>query len=105
MKIHQMTEGSVIEDLYIRNWPSHGISIAECDQLVVRNLYLDNSEGNAPNAISNGKEAAHNTDGFNIDTTTNLIISGCFVSNQDDCVAITSGDNIVVENMFCTGSE
>jgi polygalacturonase len=69
----------------------------------MRNLLLDNSAGDAPNAISGGLPAAHNSDGFDISTTNDSIIYDNTVYNQDDCVAITSGNNITVDNMYCSG--
>ncbi|KAH7878412.1 polygalacturonase [Lentinula edodes] len=54
---------------------------------------------NSPaHAISVGK----NTDGFDV-SASDLTISGCKVYNQDDCIAINSGSNIVFENNFCSG--
>jgi polygalacturonase len=97
-----MTGGSVIENLYIQNWPTHLFSISGRDQLTIRNLNLNNSAGDAPNSISNGLAAAHNTDGFDVSSTDNSIISNSTVYNQDDCVAVTSG-NITVDGMLCSG--
>jgi polygalacturonase len=64
---------------------------------------MDNSAGNAANSASGGLPAAHNSDGFDISGTTNMVLSNTFVSNQDDCVAVTSGTNITVTGMTCTG--
>lgn len=33
----------------------------------------------------------HNTDGFDIGSSTNVVITGANVYNQDDCVAVNSG--------------
>lgn len=67
------------------------------------NIRLNNTAGNSPNAISDGLAAAHNTDGFDISSTNNMILSDSSVDNQDDCVAITSGNNITVAGMYCNG--
>jgi polygalacturonase len=45
-------------------------------------MTVDNSAGD-----SEGK----NTDGFDIGSSNNVLITGATVSNQDDCVAINSG--------------
>lgn len=45
-------------------------------------MTIDNSAGD-----SQGK----NTDGFDIGSSTNVVIDGANVYNQDDCVAINSG--------------
>ncbi|KAE8448575.1 hypothetical protein EG329_009000 [Mollisiaceae sp. DMI_Dod_QoI] len=101
--LKKMTAGSVVKDLHIRNYPVHCFSISSCSNLMVTNIQLDNSAGNTPNAISGGLAAAHNTDGFDISTTSNMLLSDSTVNNQDDCVAITSGNNITVKNMYCNG--
>ena len=36
-------------------------------------------------------EQGHNTDGFDIGSSSNVIIDGAKVYNQDDCVAVNSG--------------
>lgn len=36
-------------------------------------------------------EGGHNTDGFDIGSSSNVIIDGANVYNQDDCVAVNSG--------------
>ncbi|KAH0374614.1 kinase-like protein, partial [Aureobasidium melanogenum] len=47
--------------------------------------------------------AAHNTDGFDISSLDGMVLRDSKVLNQDDCVAITSGNNITVSNMYCDG--
>ncbi|KAH8819738.1 glycosyl hydrolases family 28-domain-containing protein [Xylogone sp. PMI_703] len=101
--ISKMTGGSVVENLHIRNWPTHLFSISGCSDLTLRNMLLDNRAGDAPNAFSNGLPAAHNSDGFDMSSTTNALIYNNTVYNQDDCVAITSGNNITVDSMYCSG--
>lgn len=71
--------------------------------MLLSNIHLDNSAGNAPNSASGGDPAGHNTDGFDISSTNNLILENSSVNNQDDCVAVTSGNNILVTGMTCTG--
>jgi polygalacturonase len=101
--VNKLTAGSVIENLHIQNWPTHLFSISSSSNMTMRNLFLDNSAGDAPNAISNGLPAAHNSDGFDVSTTNDSLIYDNTVYNQDDCVAITSGNNITVDNMYCSG--
>jgi polygalacturonase len=98
-----MTGGSIIENLNIRNWPVHLFSISGSDQLILRNMYLNNTAGDVPNARSGTLAAGHNSDGFDLSSTTNTLLQNTIVYNQDDCVAITSGNNITVENMYCSG--
>jgi polygalacturonase len=94
---------SLIENLHIQNWPTHCFSISGTSGLTINNLTLDNRAGDAPNAISSGLPAAHNSDGFDLSTDTNVVLSNTKVYNQDDCVAITSGDHITVNNFYCSG--
>jgi polygalacturonase len=94
---------SVISNLNIQNWPVHCFDITGCNGLTVTGIKLDNSAGNAPNSASGGKPAAHNSDGFDISSTTNMILSSSTVTNQDDCVAVTSGTNVTVTGVTCSG--
>jgi len=47
-------------------------------------MTIDASEGDKD-------EQGHNTDGFDIGSSSNVIIDGAKVYNQDDCVAVNSG--------------
>lgn len=100
----QLTNGSMIKDLYIENWPSHGINLAGMLDSTVQNVILNNSLGDAPNNISKGLSAAHNSDGFNVGNSVNLLIQDCKVWNQDDCVVVSDSVNVTATNMFCSGS-
>jgi polygalacturonase len=89
--------------LHIQNWPVHCFEITSASGTTITGLTLDNSAGNAPNSASGGSAAAHNSDGFDVSGSTNIIIQNTTVLNQDDCVAVTSGTNITVQNMVCDG--
>jgi len=97
------TYNSVITNLNIRNWPVHCFSIGTSRNLTLSGLDLDNSEGDAPNPASGSLAAAHNSDGFDISSSDYVTLREIRVVNQDDCVAVTSGTNIVVERMYCSG--
>ncbi|KAI0711539.1 endo-polygalacturonase PG1 [Earliella scabrosa] len=86
----------------VKNSPSRTYSVGNPAQLTMSNLIIDNSEGDAPNSKSGGKAAGHNTDGFDC-STTNLIIQDSTIHNQDDCLAINKGSNIVFQRNTCTG--
>jgi polygalacturonase len=94
---------SAITGLVIRNWPVHCFSIGSSRNLTISGLTLDNSAGDAPNAASGTKAAAHNSDGFDISSSDYVTLESITVKNQDDCVAVTSGTQITVDNMFCSG--
>ncbi|KAJ3898351.1 polygalacturonase [Lentinula edodes] len=80
-------------DFIIKNSPAHAISVGTTSTSSFTNVLVDNLDG-----TSLGK----NTDGFDV-SASDLTISGCKVYNQDDCIAINSGSNIVFENNFCSG--
>ncbi|KAJ7872664.1 glycosyl hydrolases family 28-domain-containing protein [Mycena olivaceomarginata] len=97
------TTGTSLQNLYIQNWPVHCFEITSASGTTITGLTLYNSAGNAPNSASGGLPAAHNSDGFDVSGSTNIVITETTVINQDDCVAVTSGTNITVSNMVCDG--
>lgn len=101
--LSKLTNSSVVSNLNIKNWPVHCFQVTGCSDLTISNINLDNSAGDAPNAASGGKSAAHNSDGFDIASSTNVLLTDSTVRNQDDCVAVTSGSGITVQNMDCDG--
>jgi len=102
--VSKLLGSSTIRDLYIQNYPTHCFSISGCVALVMENIVLNNTAGAAPNNRSDGLAAAHNTDGFDISSCNNTVLRDSTVLNQDDCVAVTSGNNITVSGMYCDGS-
>ena len=46
----KVIDGSVIENLFIKNWPAHGFTVASSSDLTIRNIVMDKSDGDAPNA-------------------------------------------------------
>ncbi|KAL3420281.1 glycosyl hydrolase family 28 [Phlyctema vagabunda] len=94
---------SVVSNLNIQNWPTHCFDVTGCSGTTITGITLDNSAGDAPNSASGTKAAAHNSDGFDLSSCTDMVLSNSVVKNQDDCVAITSGSNITVTGMTCSG--
>ncbi|EPE02184.1 glycoside hydrolase family 28 protein [Ophiostoma piceae UAMH 11346] len=86
---------SKIVDLNIKNTPVQAVSINGCDGLTITDMTIDSSDGDSA--------GGHNTDGFDIGTSSNVVIDGAKVYNQDDCVAINSGTSITFENGLCSG--
>lgn len=80
---HDLTDSS-ITSINIKNTPVQAVSIAGCDGLTITDMTIDDSDGDA-------NSLGHNTDGFDIGTSSNVIITGAKVYNQDDCVAVNSG--------------
>ncbi|KAL3455385.1 putative polygalacturonase [Aspergillus heterothallicus] len=94
---------STVTSLNIINYPVHCFSIENTEDLFLSGITLNNTAGDEPNSASDGDPAAHNTDGFDIKSSTNLTLADSFVYNQDDCVAVTSGTDITVSGMYCSG--
>ncbi|KAL2827806.1 glycoside hydrolase [Aspergillus cavernicola] len=91
---HDLSDSS-ITDLYIENTPIQAVSINGCDGLTITDMTIDSSAGDAG--------GGHNTDGFDIGSSSNVIITGAKVYNQDDCVAINSGTDITFSGGLCSG--
>ncbi|EUC65131.1 endo-polygalacturonase [Rhizoctonia solani AG-3 Rhs1AP] len=70
--------------------------------LTVSKVTVNNSDGNSANSLSDGKAAGHNTDGFDV-SVSDLTIEDSTVINQDDCLAINKGSNIVFQRNSCIG--
>lgn len=97
------TDHSSFSNLYVQNWPTHLFYVTGNDYLSMTDLVLNNTAGDAPNDISGGLAAAHNSDGFDISSSNYVTLNNIQVFNQDDCVAVTSGSHVTVSNMYCEG--
>ena len=75
---------STIDGIHIKDSPVHVFSISNCRNLTLANVTIDNRSGDRD-------QLGHNTDGFDISSSSNLTFVGAKVYNQDDCVAINSG--------------
>nr|AAY82498.1 polygalacturonase [Ophiostoma ulmi] len=91
---HGLTNSKIL-NLSIRNTPIQAVSINGCDGLTITDMTIDSSAGDSA--------GGHNTDGFDIGTSKNIIIDGAKVYNQDDCVAVNSGTKITFQNGLCSG--
>ncbi|TGJ82653.1 hypothetical protein E0Z10_g6102 [Xylaria hypoxylon] len=85
---------SVLEGITIKNAPKNSFSLNYVYNLTVNDVTVDDRDGE-----SLGK----NTDAFNINNADGVTITGAKVWNQDDCVAINSGNNIYFGSGFCSG--
>ena len=75
---------STITNLHIQNTPVQAVSINGASGLTITGMTIDNSAGDAG-------ALGHNTDGFDIGSSSDVTITGANVYNQDDCVAVNSG--------------
>lgn len=80
---HDLTD-SVISGIYIQNSPVQVFSVDNSNYLTLEDITIDNTDGD--------DDGAANTDGFDIGDSTYITITGANVYNQDDCVAINSGE-------------
>ncbi|GAM85792.1 hypothetical protein ANO11243_038000 [Dothideomycetidae sp. 11243] len=90
---HSLTD-STISDLNVKNTPVQFMSINGANQLYIKNVNFDNSAG---------ASLGHNTDAFDVGSSTGVYISGASVHNQDDCLAINSGVDVAFVGGSCTG--
>ncbi|KAF5558937.1 polygalacturonase [Fusarium mexicanum] len=91
---HKLTD-SKINNLYVKNTPVQAVSINGVNGLTINQFTLDNKDGDT--------KGGHNTDAFDIGSSTGVTITGAKVYNQDDCVAVNSGKNIIFQNGYCHG--
>ncbi|KAJ6440154.1 fungal specific transcription factor domain-containing protein [Purpureocillium lavendulum] len=86
---------SRIQGLNVVNTPVQAFSINGVTDLGVYNVRLDNSLGDT--------KGGHNTDAFDVGSSNGVYISGAWVRNQDDCLAVNSGTNITFTGGDCSG--
>ncbi|RMY78677.1 hypothetical protein D0864_09232 [Hortaea werneckii] len=101
-----------ITGLKIKNTPIQCFSINGAENLHVVDITIDNSEvsvhGNfstdsADKVKGDVENGGHNTDAFDVGSSTGVYISGANVKNQDDCLAINSGTDISFTGATCSG--
>jgi len=80
---HSMISSS-ISGLNIKNTPVQCFSVDGAENLAIDKVIMDNSDGDV-------NQLGHNTDAYDIGSSSNIIISNANVKNQDDCLAINSG--------------
>ncbi|KAJ7613024.1 polygalacturonase [Roridomyces roridus] len=83
------------EDVTVLNSPAQAISVGTTAATTISGITVDNSAGDAG-------ALGHNTDGFDI-SASSVTLAKVVVKNQDDCMAINSGSNIVIEDSTCSG--
>ncbi|KAL5485139.1 hypothetical protein ACEPAI_7781 [Sanghuangporus weigelae] len=83
--------------------PAQTFSVSNAGPLFISGVNIDNSQGDQPNENSDGDPAGHNADGFDDASATDLTIEKSIVENQDDCLAINRGSNIVFTGNTCSG--
>ena len=91
---HKMLS-STIQGLNVWNAPVQGFSINGASALTVQDVTIDNSAGDTA--------GGHNTDAFDVGSSSGIRIIGAHIKNQDDCLAINSGTDIEFIGGTCSG--
>uniref|UniRef100_A0AAR5PUR4 endo-polygalacturonase n=1 Tax=Dendroctonus ponderosae TaxID=77166 RepID=A0AAR5PUR4_DENPD len=89
------TGGSTFSDINLLNCPHQCISISSASDITLENFVIDVSDGD-----DNG---GHDTDGFDVSGSTGITVKNSVVKNQDDCVAVNQGSDLVFSNLTCSG--
>ncbi|SCV69664.1 BQ2448_1058 [Microbotryum intermedium] len=83
-----------VSNLVIVNSPKNAIAIEAPGKTTLSGITVDNSLG--------ASHGGHNTDGINIVGNTNdLTVTKCTVTNQDDCISVTSGKGVTLSDNVC----
>jgi galacturan 1,4-alpha-galacturonidase len=90
-----MTSSS-ITGLNVKNTPVQGFSINGAKDLTLDQITIDNTAGDV-------EEGGHNTDAFDVGSSTGVYITNANIKNQDDCLAINSGTDIKFTGGTCSG--
>jgi galacturan 1,4-alpha-galacturonidase len=93
---HSLKGTSSITGLNVLNTPVQAFSVNSAEGLSLVDITIDNSAGDSD-------DLGHNTDAFDVGSSSNIIISGANVKNQDDCLAINSGTDITFTGGSCSG--
>lgn len=91
----------MLDSINIQNAPKNFFSINYVNNLLVKDVICNNTAGEELNA--DGDTLGHNTDAFNINNADGVVIQNARVWNQDDCVAVNSGQNVLFKDAFCSG--
>ncbi|KAG0307903.1 hypothetical protein BGZ97_000238 [Linnemannia gamsii] len=84
-----------ITGLTIIGSPVHTFAVNGCHDLTLTKITIDNR----------GPKYAlgHNTDAFDVGSSSGITITGAKVYNNDDCLAVNSGTNIAFNGNHCEG--
>ncbi|KAJ3139694.1 hypothetical protein HDU90_009195 [Geranomyces variabilis] len=91
--LHSATRAKM-SNVKLLNTPVQAFSINGCQDCHLSNLEQDNSAGT---------KLGHNTDFLDIGSSDGVFVENSHTQNQDDCVAVNSGSNIVFTGGSCNG--
>ncbi|KAI8978247.1 glycoside hydrolase family 28 protein [Trametes punicea] len=86
-----------VQNIRMINGPEWINFVNEGQNITFRNITIS--------AVSTSKNAAKNTDGWDIFRSDNVVIEDSNINNGDDCVSFKpNATNVLVSNLFCNGS-
>ncbi|ENN74448.1 polygalacturonase [Dendroctonus ponderosae] len=89
------TGGSTLKDIKLLNCPHQCVSINSASDTTIDNFDIE---------VTAGDDAGgHNTDGFDVSSSTGITVKNSVVKNQDDCVAVNQGSDMLFEKLTCSG--
>ncbi|KAF7271942.1 hypothetical protein GWI33_015240 [Rhynchophorus ferrugineus] len=91
---------SVMRNIYVLNTPMGCALITDSTNVQFSDWVIDDLSGDQDKAPG---KYGHNTDGFDIFNSTGITVRNASIYNQDDCVAVRSGSNIIIDNFYCHG--
>ncbi|XP_057668029.1 polygalacturonase-like [Diorhabda carinulata] len=89
------TGGSVFKNLYLLNCPFFCLNVHASD-LTISGWVIDVVAGNTRGGL--------NTDGLGVGYGRNILIENSIVLNQDDCIVVNGGSDMVFRNIQCYGT-
>ena len=89
---------SSITGLTIKNSPVQVFSINGAQDLALTGITIDDSAGDAG-------QQGHNTDAFDVGSSSGVTISGVNVKNQDDCLAVNSGTVRLISSILLASKD
>ncbi|KDN34491.1 hypothetical protein RSAG8_12429, partial [Rhizoctonia solani AG-8 WAC10335] len=94
---------SVLGDVMEWASPLFELSGGNDAALTFSKVVADNFNEKSANSLSDGNAAGHNIDGFDVSVSElTLTIEDSTVINQDDCLAINKGSNIIFQRNSCS---
>ncbi|XP_056630631.1 polygalacturonase-like [Diorhabda sublineata] len=89
----------VFKNINLKNCPMFCTTILKSNYVTIDGFKADCSEGDSGSA-----HVGRNTDGIGIAWCTNLYINNVFIHNQDQCLYVNQGSNMVFTNIHCVNS-
>ncbi|CAH1099205.1 unnamed protein product [Psylliodes chrysocephalus] len=83
------------KNIKVKNCPHTCIGISDSHDLTLQNWNIDSKDGDT--------KGGANTDGFDVAKSYKVTIKDTNVWNQDDCICVNQGHDLLFDNIQCTG--